>query len=132
MALVERQLVRLGLAFTGMLVVAQLSPYVLLRLTPWLFVIGVVFLVAVLVGGETSGGAQRWLNLYIVRFQPSEMMKLAVPMMVAWYLADSRLPPNSWQLLASATLIAVPMLMIAKQPDLGTALLVAVSSARTW
>lgn len=127
LALVERQLVRLGIAFTGMLLVAQLSPGVLQRLTPWLFVLGVLFLLAVLIGGEISGGAQRWLNLYFVRFQPSEIMKLAVPMMVAWYLADSRLPPNRWQLLASATLIAVPMLMIAKQPDLGTALLIASS-----
>ena len=126
-ALVERQLIRLGIAFTGMLVVAQLSPGMLQRLTPWLFVLGVLFLLAVLIGGEISGGAQRWLNLYFVRFQPSEMMKLAVPMMVAWYLADTRLPPNPWQLLASATLIAVPMLMIAKQPDLGTALLIASS-----
>jgi rod shape determining protein RodA len=126
-ALVERQLVRLGIAYTGMLVVAQFSPGLLLRMTPWLFVLGVLFLLAVLISGEASGGAQRWLNLYIVRFQPSEMMKLAVPMMVAWYLADARLPPNRWQLLASATLIAVPMLMIAKQPDLGTALLIASS-----
>lgn len=125
--LVERQLVRLGIAYTGMLVVAQFSPRLLQRLTPWLFVMGIVFLFAVLVGGEVSGGAQRWLNLYIVRFQPSEMMKLAVPMMVAWYFADARLPPNRWQLLASAILIAVPMLMIAKQPDLGTALLIASS-----
>ena len=127
MALVERQLIRLGIAYTGMLLVAQLSPGMLQRLTPWLFVLGVLFLLAVLIGGEISGGAQRWLNLYFVRFQPSEMMKLAVPMMVAWYLADTRLPPNPWQLLASATLIAVPMLMIAKQPDLGTALLIASS-----
>jgi rod shape determining protein RodA len=126
-ALIERQLVRLGIAFTGMLVVAQLPPVMLQRLTPWLLVLGVLFLLAVLIGGEISGGAQRWLNLYFVRFQPSEMMKLAVPMMVAWYLADTRLPPNRWQLLASATLIAVPMLMIAKQPDLGTALLIACS-----
>ncbi len=123
--LVERQLVRLGIAYTCMLVVAQLPPRLLQRLTPWLFVTGILFLLAVLVGGEVSGGAQRWLNLYIVRFQPSEMMKLAVPMMVAWYLADTRLPPNRWKLLASATLITVPMLMIAKQPDLGTALLIA-------
>ena len=125
--LVERQLVRLGIAFTGMLVVAQLTPRLLQRLTPWLFVTGILLLLAVLVGGESSGGAQRWLNLYVVRFQPSEMMKLAVPMMVAWYLADTRLPPNRWQLLASTVLIAVPMLMIAKQPDLGTALLIASS-----
>lgn len=125
--LVERQLVRLGIAYTGMLMVAQFSPRLLQRLTPWLFVVGILFLLAVLVGGEASGGAQRWLNLYIVRFQPSEMMKLAVPMMVAWYFADARLPPNRWQLLASAILIAVPMLMIAKQPDLGTAVLIASS-----
>jgi len=125
--LVERQLVRLGIAFTGMLVVAQFPPRLLQRLTPWIFVIGILFLLAVLIGGEVSGGAQRWLNLYFVRFQPSEIMKLAVPMMVAWYLADARLPPNRWQLLASATLIAVPMLMIAKQPDLGTAVLIASS-----
>jgi len=127
MALVERQLVRLGIAFTGMLIVAQLPPGMLQRLTPWLFVLGVLFLLAVLIRGEASGGAQRWLNLYVVRFQPSEMMKLAVPMMVAWYLADARLPPHRWQLLASATLIAVPMMMIAKQPDLGTSLLIASS-----
>ena len=125
--LVERQLVRLGIAYAGMLFVAQLPPRLLQRLTPWLFVTGILFLLAVLVGGDVSGGAQRWLNLYVVRFQPSEMMKLAVPMMVAWYLADTRLPPNRWQLLASAILIAVPMLMIAKQPDLGTALLIASS-----
>ncbi len=125
--LVERQLVRLGIAYTCMLLVAQFPPRLLQRLTPWLFVTGILFLLAVLVSGEASGGAQRWLNLYVVRFQPSEVMKLAVPMMVAWYLADTRLPPNRWQLLASATLIAVPMLMIARQPDLGTALLIASS-----
>jgi rod shape determining protein RodA len=125
--LIERQMVRLGIAYTGMLVIAQFPPRVLLRLTPWLFVLGVLLLLAVLLTGDISGGAQRWLNLYFVRFQPSEMMKLAVPMMVAWYFADIRLPPNPWQLLTAAVLIAVPMLMIAKQPDLGTALLIASS-----
>ena len=123
-SLVKRQLIRLSLAFTVMLFVAQFHPQLLLRLTPWLFVTGVLLLLAVLLGGESSGGAQRWLNLYGFRFQPSEMMKLAVPMMVAWYLADARLPPNRWQLLGSALLIAVPMLMTARQPDLGTALLI--------
>ena len=108
MALVERQLIRLGIAFTGMLVVAQLSPGMLQRLTPWLFVLGVLFLLAVLIGGEASGGAQRWLNLYFVRFQPSEMMKLAVPMMVAWYLADTRLPPKPSQLPVSYTHLTLP------------------------
>ena len=127
MALVERQLIRLGIAFTGMFAVAQVPPRLLLRLTPWVFLVGVLFLVAVLLTGEISGGAQRWLNLYVVRFQPSEIMKLAVPMAVAWYLAEARLPPNYWQLLAATALIAVPMMLILKQPDLGTALLIASS-----
>ena len=125
--LLFRQLIRLAIAYATMFAVAQVSPRLLLRITPWVFAIGILLLLAVLIGGETSGGAQRWLNLYVVRFQPSEMMKLAVPMMVAWYLADARLPPNRFQLLAGGILIAVPMLMIAKQPDLGTALLIACS-----
>jgi rod shape determining protein RodA len=125
--LLGRQLVRLAIAYAIMFAVAQISPLLLIRITPWAFAAGILLLLAVLVGGETSGGAQRWLNLYVVRFQPSEMMKLAVPMMVAWYLADARLPPNRFQLLAGGILIAVPMLMIAKQPDLGTALLIACS-----
>lgn len=123
-SLVERQLLRLGLAFAVMCLVAQIHPQLLRRLTPWIFILGVLLLQAVLLGGEASGGAQRWLNLYVIRFQPSEVMKLAVPMMVAWYLADARLPPNRWQLLGNAFLIAVPVLMTAKQPDLGTALLI--------
>ena len=127
MDLLFRQLIRLAIAYATMFAVAQVSPRLLLRITPWVFALGILLLLAVLIGGETSGGAQRWLNLYVVRFQPSEMMKLAVPMMVAWYLADARLPPNRLQLLAGGILIAVPMLMIAKQPDLGTALLIACS-----
>ncbi len=125
--LIQRQLARLGLAFAGMFAIAQITPRVLQRLTPWVFVIGILLLFAVLVMGEVSGGAQRWLDLYIVRFQPSEMMKLAVPMMVAWYLADARLPPNRYELLAGGVIIIVPALMIAKQPDLGTSVLIASS-----
>jgi rod shape determining protein RodA len=125
--LLGRQLIRLAIAFATMFAVAQVSPRLLMRITPWVFAAGILLLLAVLMGGEASGGAQRWLNLYVVRFQPSEMMKLAVPMMVAWFLADARLPPNRFQLLAGGFLIAVPMLMIAKQPDLGTALLIASS-----
>jgi rod shape determining protein RodA len=81
-------------------------------------------LIAVLAFGEVGKGAQRWLDLGVIRFQPSEMVKLAVPLMIAWYLAEKRLPP-SWQRLAFAVLLTVvPVLLIAKQPDLGTALLV--------
>jgi rod shape determining protein RodA len=125
MDLIGRQLLRLGIAFTAMFAVAQVTPRWLQRMTPWIFATGILLLLAVLIEGEISGGAQRWLDLYIVRFQPSEMMKLAVPMMVAWYLADASLPPNRFQLLASSVITIVPTLMIVKQPDLGTALLIA-------
>jgi len=125
MDLVGRQLLRLCIAFTTMFAVAQVTPRWLQRMTPWVFATGILLLLAVLIKGEISGGAQRWLDLYFVRFQPSEMMKLAVPMMVAWYLADAPLPPNRFQLLASTVLTIVPTLMIIKQPDLGTALLIA-------
>jgi rod shape determining protein RodA len=125
MNLVGRQLLRLCIAFTTMFAVAQVTPRWLQRMTPWVFATGILLLLAVLIKGEISGGAQRWLDLYFVRFQPSEMMKLAVPMMVAWYLADTPLPPNRLQLLASTVLTIVPTLMIIKQPDLGTALLIA-------
>jgi rod shape determining protein RodA len=123
--LVERQAVRIVLALAIMLAIAQLNPTTLRRWSPWLYVIGLAMLLAVLVFGEVGKGAQRWLDLGIVRFQPSEMVKLAVPLMIAWYLAEKRLPP-SWQRLSmAAAMIAVPVALIAKQPDLGTSLLVA-------
>ena len=125
MDLVYRQMLRLAIAFGTMIAVAQISPGLLQRMTPWAYAAGILLLLAVLLGGEASGGAQRWLDLYIVRFQPSEMMKLTVPMMVAWYLADIRLPPKPLHLMAGGVMIVVPMLMIARQPDLGTALLIA-------
>ena len=125
MDLVYRQMLRLAIAFGTMIAVAQISPGLLQRMTPWAYAAGILLLLAVLLGGDASGGAQRWLDLYIVRFQPSEMMKLAVPMMVAWYLADIRLPPKPLHLMAGGVMIVVPMLMIARQPDLGTALLIA-------
>jgi rod shape determining protein RodA len=87
--------------------------------------VGLALLVAVLVVGEVGKGAQRWLDLGLFRFQPSEMLKLAVPMMIAWYLAEKPLPPNWLRLLIAAAMILAPALLIAKQPDLGTALLVA-------
>ena len=122
---VERQALRLLLAFLVMLTVAQLNPGTLRRWSPWLYAAGILMLIGVLVFGEVGKGAQRWLDLGILRFQPSELVKLAVPLMIAWYVAERPLPP-SWQRLSGAALmIVVPVLLIAKQPDLGTALLVA-------
>lgn len=120
-----RQAVRLGAAFFIMLALAQLNPASLKRWTPWLFTLGLILLLAVLFAGDTGKGAQRWLDLGLFRFQPSEMMKLAVPMMVAWYLSDHPLPPNLKRLAIACLIIILPTLLIAKQPDLGTALLVA-------
>ena len=119
----QRQALRILLAFTVMLVVAQLNPATLRRWSPWLYLAGLLMLIAVLLFGEVGKGAQRWLDLGIVRFQPSELVKLAVPMMIAWYLAEKRLPPSWQRLLAAALMIVIPVLLIAKQPDLGTALL---------
>jgi rod shape determining protein RodA len=126
-ALLEKQMVRLSLAFFVMLLVAQISPHQLYLWTPWVFALGVLLLVLVLLAGEIGKGAQRWLDLYVVKFQPSEMMKLATPMMLAWYLSERPLPPGFKSLVISAVLVMLPTLLIARQPDLGTALLVAAA-----
>jgi rod shape determining protein RodA len=126
MRLWTSQVIRMGVALVAMLVAAQMSPDFLRRWTPWGFLAGTVLLVLVLTTGEASQGAQRWLDLGI-RFQPSEIMKLAVPMMAAWYLHDRQMPPRAGQLLLLAVIILIPTLLIARQPDLGTSLLIAAS-----
>jgi rod shape determining protein RodA len=120
------QVVRLGVAVVAMLIVAQIPPDFLRRWTPWGYFGGLLLLVLVLTTGEVGQGARRWLDLGI-RFQPSEIMKLAVPMMTAWYLHDRQIPPRFGQLLIVAVMIAVPTVLIARQPDLGTSLLIAAS-----
>ncbi len=127
MELLNRQLLRLLLAFLVMFAVAQLNPTTLKHWAPWIFGAGLLMLVAVLLFGEVGKGAQRWLNLGLFRFQPSEMMKIAVPLMIAWYIAEAPLPPRGWRLLLATIMVIVPTLLIAKQPDLGTALLIASS-----
>ena len=126
MRLALNQVMRLGVALVGMVIIAQMSPDFLRRWTPWAYAAGLILLVLVLTTGDVSQGAQRWLDLGI-RFQPSEIMKLAVPMMAAWYLHDRSIPPRPGQLLIVAVIIIVPTLLIARQPDLGTALLVAAA-----
>jgi rod shape determining protein RodA len=125
--LLHRQGVRLAVGFGLLLVLAQVPPYLLRMWTPWVFLVGLALLLAVLGLGVTGKGAQRWLSLGPVRFQPSELMKLAVPMMVAWYLAEQPLPPKPGRLLVAALLIVVPAVLVARQPDLGTALLIAAA-----
>jgi rod shape determining protein RodA len=125
-SLLINQAVRLGVAFIAMLIVAQLPPDFLRRWTPWGYAAGLLLLVLVLTKGDVGQGARRWLDIGI-RFQPSEAMKLAVPMMTAWFLHDRQIPPRIGHLAIIAVLIALPTYMIAKQPDLGTSLLIAAS-----
>lgn len=122
---------RLLLGFGILFGMAQVRPENFERWSPWLFGIGLVLLVLVFFVGTIGKGAQRWLNLGIVRFQPSEIMKLALPMMLAWYLARADLPPTLWRLAVAFTIAAVPSLLIGEQPDLGTAALVFAAGAFT-
>jgi rod shape determining protein RodA len=125
--LVYRQAVKLLIALVGMVIVAQLPPAEIARWSFGLFLFGIVLLILVIFYGDVGKGAQRWLDLKIFRFQPSELMKLSVPMMVAYYLADKTLPPRLLTVVTVCVMITIPVLLIAKQPDLGTALLVATA-----
>lgn len=127
--MVMRQGVRLGIAFGVMFVVAQLTPRLMQDWSPWFYVIGLIALVAVLLFGEVAQGAQRWLRLGPVRFQPSEIAKITVPLMLAFWLANRRMPPGFFRLMAGAVIVVVPTVLIMRQPDLGTSLLIASSGA---
>lgn len=127
-SLVWRQAVRVGLGLLVMLVIAQIPPRLLKVWAPWLFGLAVLLLVAVVFFG-VGRGAQRWLDLGLLRFQPSEAMKLALPLMLAVVLHRRHLPPDWLALGMVVVLVAIPVGLIAIQPDLGTALLVGISGA---
>jgi rod shape determining protein RodA len=126
--MVEHHLANAAIAVAALLALARLATPQYLRLfAPIAYVIGVLLLVVVAVTGHIGKGAQRWLDVGFMRFQPSEIMKLAVPMMCAWYMHDRPLPPTFKDLLVMAIMIGIPTAMIVVQPDLGTALLIAAS-----
>ncbi len=127
MDMVNRQIIRLSVAFTVMFLVAQVPAHHIEKWAPWVFALGLVLLMAVIFFGETGKGAQRWLDLVVFKFQPSEIMKIAVPIMVSWYLAEHPLPPSTKNLFVVSLMIFVPVVLIAVQPDLGTSLLIAGS-----
>lgn len=126
---VMRQLIHFGIAFSILIGFSHISPQWYRFATPWLFSISLFLLVIVLVGGVTGKGAQRWLNLWFLQFQPSEILRFVVPMMLAWYLHERDLPPNLMENLSLLGLMLAPAFLIAKQPDLGTALLVIISGS---
>jgi rod shape determining protein RodA len=115
---------RLLLGFGVLLMFAQLRPETLERWSPIIFGVGLSLTLAVLALGVIGKGAQRWLSLGVLRFQPSEIMKLAVPMMLAWFFAREGLPPRLWRVAVGLLVTLIPAAVIAKQPDLGTAALV--------
>src|ERR1700683_3893967 len=126
--MVEHHLGNIAIAVTAMVALARLATPRYLRLvSPVAYVIGILLLIVVDVTGHVGKGAQRWLDIGFVRFQPSEIMKLAVPMICAWYMHERPLPPTFKDLIVMGIMIAIPTAMIVTQPDLGTALLIAAS-----
>ncbi len=126
--LMLKQLLRFGVGFTGLFIIAQIPPRTLRFWTPLFYGIALVLLVLVELVGITNQGAQRWLMLPVFgQFQPAELMKIGMPMMLAWYFHSRPLPPRFKHVVVSLVLMAVPVVLVALQPDLGTALLILFS-----
>ncbi len=126
---IYKQIFHFSLAIGTMLVIAQIPPNVLRRFSPYLMLFGIFLLVLVLFFGSSSGGAQRWLDLGFVRFQPSEIMKVIVPIAIASILSEKTLPAKPMPIFLSVISIATIVLLIARQPDLGTSILIGASGA---
>lgn len=124
---IKRQATFAGIGLVGMLIVAQIPLSVIRRLIWIPYVIGLILLVLVFFAGEEINGARRWLDVGITSFQPSELMKLTLPVLLAAYLSKRDIPPRFKHLVASLVMVAVPVALIVKQPDLGTSLLIAAS-----
>ncbi len=127
MAAITRQSVRFGLGMVALIFLAQIPIKQLSNWSPWLFLAGLVLLLIVMAIGYSGKGAQRWLDLGFVRFQPSEVMKIFLPMMIAWYFRDKHMPPTLIQIFIALMLIAIPVGLVIRQPDLGTAILIMLS-----
>jgi rod shape determining protein RodA len=127
--MIVQEIIHIGLALILMTLIAQLPPYIYERWTPWIYSIGIFLLFAVLIIGHIGKGAQRWLNLGLLHLQPSEIMQLAIPMMLAWYYKNRHLPPKIKDIAVSAAIILVPVILTAKEPDLSTAITLTISGA---
>lgn len=125
-ALYDAQVRRIGVAYAALIIAAQLPPAMYLRWAPFLYLVGLGLLILVLFVGVEVKGSQRWIDIPgLFRFQPSELMKIAVPMAVAWYLQQRVLPPSIKHTFFSLLIIALPAFAIGVEPDLGTSILVA-------
>ncbi len=128
--LVIKQGTSFGIGLVAAIVIAQFEPRFMARWVPLAYLAGVGLLTAVEVMGHTAMGATRWINIPgVIRFQPSEFMKIIMPATIAWYLARHNLPPKLKHIVISLVLILIPFVLILKQPDLGTGLLILASGA---
>lgn len=121
------QIVNMTVALSVLWIAANISPQKLERVALLLYVVGVMLLIAVALFGTISHGARRWLNLGFMQIQPSELMRIAMPLMLAWYFATREGKPGSVNFIIAGILLALPVGLIMKQPDLGTSLLIASS-----
>ena len=124
---VSAQLINITVALLVLWVASNIQPQLLERIAPTLYLVGILLLIAVEIFGHISHGAQRWLNLGIIKIQPSELMRIAVPMMLAWFFAKREAQLRIADYLIAAVLLLIPVALIMKQPDLGTALLISAS-----
>ena len=129
LVLLGKQAIWVCIALVAMVLFAQIPPQRYFQWAPWVFLVGLILVVAVMLVGHTGKGAQRWLRLGFFSFQPSEIMKLAMPLMLAWYLDKRPLPPSLLTLLGAVIMLIIPVALVAKQPDLGTALIIFISAA---
>jgi len=128
-SLVLSQMGHISFAVIIMLVLAQLPPYWYQRWAPWFYFFSLIALLLVLIIGHISLGAQRWISLGLFRFQPSDLMLLALPMMLAWYFANKALPPNTKEVILSSLIILIPAVFTAKEPDLGSGIVIFTTGA---
>ena len=124
---IESQAMRMLLSFAIMFMMAQIPPATLMRTAPFLYAVGLTLLIVVLLMGHIGKGAQRWLSLGIIRIQPAEIMKLAIPLLLAWYYHRIHLPITFKNVLIALPIILIPAVLTAKQPDLGTAILLTIA-----
>ena len=124
---VVNQGIKILISISAMVVIAQFSPLSYARVGPWLYFLCLVLLILVLAIGETRNGATRWLNIGIISFQPSELMKIAMPLMIARYISRGALPPDVSSVALSIIIVLIPSYLIMEEPDLGTSILIAFS-----
>jgi rod shape determining protein RodA len=125
--IVQNHLIRVGIAFSLLIFFAQIPPYLMRVYSPWLFTLVIIMLIAVLLFGETGKGAKRWLDIGFTKIQPSEIMKIVLPMAIAWLFAHSTLPPPRAKIITGLVIVLFTAGLIIVQPDLGTSILIAMS-----